>query len=192
MDSLVIPAVAIADRIDELPTVKVDDWSGGTLLAEHIASRDHRHVLIKNAPYPPESATARTEAFAEACDRLGVRVTWSTEAVDPAGCLDATELRLLTEGANRATAVMAWSDQVAELVCRSLSSVGIAIPDFVAVVGFDGLFRPYAPRFDLTTVQAPWAGVARTAVRHLATLIAGGSVPRVTTLPVSFYQGRTT
>jgi DNA-binding LacI/PurR family transcriptional regulator len=192
LEDLLIPAIAIADLTEGLPCIRVDDSSGGTLLAQHLASRGHRHVLVKQAPYPAESAVARTSAFADTCERLGVTITWGVEALDGSGRLDVEDLRVLTEGPLRATALMGWCDRVAELSCRHLEALGMAIPQDVAVVGFDGFSKPYAPRFDLTTIQAPWADVGRISVRSLTALISGESVPRVTTLPVSFYHGATT
>jgi LacI family transcriptional regulator len=192
LEDLLIPAVAIADKTEGLPCVKVDDQAGGTSLGQHLASQGHRHVLIIQAPFPAESATARTLSFAETCERLGVRVSWTVEALDGSGELNAEDLRILTEGPERATALMGWSDRVAELACCYLKSVGLATPQTVAVVGFDGFYKPYTPRFNLTTIKAPWADVGQTAVRRLTTLFEGSSVPVLTTLPVTFYHGNTT
>lgn len=192
LQELLIPAVAIADLTEGLPCVKVDDTGGGTLLAQHLASRGHHHVLIKQAPNPAQSAVERVAAFASTCERLGVRVTWGVEIWNGPEILDVDDLRLLTEGPDRATALMGWSDAVAEFSCRHLVSVGLRIPGDVAVVGFDGFHHPYAPQFDLTTIQAPWTEVGRATVRNLTTLISGESVPRLTTLPVTFYHGNTT
>lgn len=192
LEDLLIPAVAIADKTEGLPCVKVDDQAGGALLGQHLAWRGHRHVLIKQAPFPSESAIARTTALSETCERSGIRVSFTSEALECSGQLSADDLRILTEGPERATALMGWSDRVAELACRYLKSVGFGIPEGVAVVGFDGFYKPYAPQYDLTTIVAPWAEVGRTAVRHLATLIEGGSVPILTTLPVTFHHGDTT
>jgi DNA-binding LacI/PurR family transcriptional regulator len=192
LGDLLIPTVVIADITDGLPSVTVDDVAGGTLLAQHLGSCGHRHVMIKQAPFPSRSAVNRVEAFASTAERLGVKVSWSVEATDGTGRLSADDLRTLTEGRDRATAIMAWSQNVAERTCRSLDAVGISIPGSVAVVGFDGFHQQYQPKFDITTVQAPWAEVGRVALNHLMTLISGESIPLLTTLPVSFYHGSTT
>ena len=192
LGELRVPCGVIADRVEGLPSIMVDDDTGGTLLAQHLASRGHKHVLIKQPLAPPRSAFVRTAAFAEVAERLGVRVSWSVESVDGKGRLGVEDLRLLTEGTERATAIMAWCDDAAESVCQSLESFGLSIPGHVAVTGFDGLHKPYSPRYELTTIQAPWAQAGREAIHSLKTLIGGGTVPRLTTLPVLFVHGKTT
>lgn len=191
LSDLLIPAVAIADEVKGIPSVVVDDWEGGKLLAQHLAALKHRHVLIKQSPQPPPSAISRVTSFSQTCVQLGVKVTlgeesWNGDALNP------SDFRVLTEGPGKATAVMAWSDAVAETVCESLEKADLRVPEDIAVVGFDGFPYQNAPLFDLTTIRAPWNEVGREAVRLLARLIAGESVPPVTKLPVTFYQGDTT
>jgi len=192
LGELQVPAVAIGDPTEGIPSIAVDDRAGGTLLAQHLASRGHRHVLVKAANSPPLSALVRVEAFRETCECLGVRVTLGFQTVDGTGALTRADLRTLTDRHDRATAVMGWSDIVAESVCRALEGAGFRIPDEVAVVGFDGFSHPYLPRFELTTIHAPWAAVGREAVRHLNTLIIGGTIPMLTVMPVAFHHGSTT
>lgn len=192
LSKLLVPAVAIADSLETLPSVVVDDVGGGTLLAQHLASLGHRHVLVKQSNISRLSAIARVAAFSQTCTRLGVKVTARFEIIDGSGGVNAADLRLLTEGPDRATAVMAWSDSVAESVCLGLDEVGIAVPGSVSVVGFDGIGHHFSPRYDLTTICAPWAAVGREAVRQLSSMILGGPVSMRTTLPVSFHHGNTT
>lgn len=187
-----VPAVAIADKIDRLPSVVVDDVAGGKLQARHLASLEHRHVLLKRPIEWRGSSSARCGAFLQAAETLGLRVTERYETFDEDDGLDASDLRILTEGPDRATAVVGWSDQVAQRICDRLDQVGLAIPSDVAVVGFDGFRQPYTPKFDLSTVEAPWAEVGRSAVRLLHALIEGEAVPLLTTLPVEFVRGTTT
>ena len=66
---------------------------------------------------------------------------------------------------------------------------GILVGD--AIVGFDGCPTPYDNVWSLTTVRAPWAAVARTAVEQLNDLLEGNPVPPVTILPVTLVPGQT-
>lgn len=191
LGELRVPAVAIADAISGIPSVTVDDSYGGMKLAEYLCSINHRHVLVKQAPFPPPSAIARVEAFANTCESAGVRVTRSLEIWDGGGLSD-EELKTLTEGNDRATAVMAWSDAVAETVYENLIRVGLSVPGHVSVVGFDGFRHRHPPRCDLTTVRAPWASAGRGAVRLVHAQLSGESVPPLTVLPVALHIGDTT
>jgi LacI family transcriptional regulator len=188
LGGLHVPAVAIADEIEGLPSVAVDDHSGGMLLAGHLASLGHGHVLVKQSPAPPRSAIKRVQAFREGCESAGMRVTQGYETWDGAG-LNEEELRAVSEGPERVSAVMAWSDAVAELVCEHLQRVGIRVPYDVSVVGFDGFRHRHPPRYDLTTIEAPWALAGREAVRLANAQIAGDPIPEITVLPVTLHAG---
>jgi len=192
LGELRMPAVAIVDQIDGLPSVVADDAAGGILLAQHLANLGHRHVMAKLPRHGQRSAIDRMEAFRQAAEALGMRVTDGSSLVGEADGLDLMDLQIVTGGEERATAVAGWSDFVAEKICEKLLSLGVLIPTSVAVVGFDGFDLPPSPRFRLTTIQAPWRRVAQDATRVLNALIRGEEVPLVTTVPVEFVRGNTT
>ena len=187
-----VPAVAVADVIEGLPSVVVDDAAGGALQAHHLAALGHKSVLVKQAQYPPWSAVARVGSFINTAESLGIHVHQRHVAQGGEGALDTEELRLLTAGSDRVSAIVAWNDHVAQSLCANLDSLGMAIPAEVAVLGFNGFQYACWPRYNLTTINAPWADVGRIAVRHLAALIEHRSVPSQTIVPVQFVRGETT
>jgi DNA-binding LacI/PurR family transcriptional regulator len=147
--------------------------------------------LVKHHPQPPCSVSDRIEAFLAVAAQLDIRVTvsYSVGREDAVGLED---IRTLSEGDDRATAVVAWSDRIAEHVCVRLVQLGVNVPGRVAVLGFDGIDHMSPPPFRLTTIRAPWAQVGMEATRILNALIAGDEVPALTLLPVEFYRGLTT
>jgi LacI family transcriptional regulator len=192
LGELRIPAVAVADAFESLPSVVIDDEKGGEFQAHHLASMGHRRVLLKQASIPFPSAIRRAASFKAAAARLGLEVVEGFELPKNEGPLSIAEIRMIAEGPDRVTAIVAWNDGVAEQVCIKLSELGIKIPEFVAVVGFDGLPKSFLPLFNITTIRAPWYQVGRTAVQVLRSLIERKPVPAVTTLPVDFQRGSTT
>ena len=132
------------------------------------------------------------DSFKQTANSLGIRVTERQETFCESAGLDYEDIRLLTEGEERATAVAAWTDDVAELVCGTLDSLGIEIPGQVAVVGFNGLDCHHLLRYQLTTIKAPWSKASSKAVEILIDLIAGRGAPMSTVLPVTFQRGNTT
>jgi DNA-binding LacI/PurR family transcriptional regulator len=191
LDQIRVPVVAVADRLSAFPSICVDDEAGGMLLAQHLAHQGHRHVLVKQATMPAPSAIHRVEAFVRTASRLGMTATVRLGDNFGKEILAAEDIEIVTREHDRATAIFGWSDRVAELVCHSLTAIGLRIPADVAVVGFDGFHSSFAHRFDLTTIRAPWAEVGRTAVTTLASLLRGETVPETTILPVDFVRGTT-
>jgi DNA-binding LacI/PurR family transcriptional regulator len=192
LGELRVPAVAVADRISALPSICVDDRAGGALLAQHLSQIGHRHVLLKQAWWPAPSAVDRMSAFVETATRLGIVVTQRQEDPSDPEVLTPEEMELITRGQDRATAIFAWCDLSAERICRRLDQIGIGVPSEVAIVGFDGFHHPFPPKFELTTIRAPWAQVGSRAVETLEALVNGQSVAAVTMVPVEFVRGMTT
>jgi LacI family transcriptional regulator len=191
LGDLRIPCVATADEIENLPSVTADDRGGGAILANHLYDLGHRHILVKQSPWPPPSSLTRVAAFVETCDRLGMRVSRGEE-IWPRGGVTEMELQLLKAPSEPVTAVMAWSDAVAESICDHLVSIGIKIPDDISVVGFDGFAYRHASKYNLTTIRAPWMQVGHESVRLLRAQILGEQIPLRTTLDVMLHQGQTT
>ncbi|MDR3690255.1 MAG: LacI family DNA-binding transcriptional regulator [Fimbriimonas sp.] len=192
LGQLVVPAVALADKIESLPSAVVDDKGGGTLQAQHLWQLGHRHVLLKQSNMTPSSARDRMLGFAETAEGLGMTLSWSyEEPLVPEG-VNSDDVALLTRRQNRATALVGWHDATAEAACHKLTSLGISIPGDVAVVGFDGFTKMFAPKYELTTICAHWDRVGYSAAKTLTDMIEGKRAPEVTVQPVDFVRGKTT
>ncbi len=192
LHDLRIPAVAIADAVTELPSVVVDDYAGGVLQAEHLAALGHKHVLLKLRMLHKGSAFNRMDAFKERAQALGMKVSESLETLDILEGLSVEDIGLMTRSEDRVSAIVAWQDDVALSICHKLTSMGISVPEKVAVVGFNGFRHLFEPKLRLTSIYAPWSEVAIRATAILCDLIEGRAVPATTTLPVQFVRGATT
>ncbi len=186
------PVVAIADPLFHIPSVMVNDAEGSRLLVEHLQQRGHRRAAYLSSPARPISAVRRHEAFMQTAAQCGIaveEVCYDGEA----GRNHPFALNLLRrDPAHRPTAIACWNDQTAYEMLSECERHGVRVPDDVAVVGFDGTSTVYGSRGSLTTIRAPWAEVARTAVLYLDHLLKGEPVPQETVLPIEFVQGHTT
>ena len=186
------PVVAIADSLCDIPSVLVDDAEGSRLLAHHLRGLGHRRIAYLNSQARPLSAVLRREAFMQAADKLGLSVTESCyqsgQKVDNPFILDFIK----HAPADRPTATVCWNDQTAYEILADCRRHALRVPEDVAVTGFDGTSVAYENRIALTTIRAPWAEAARTAVLYLDRLLKGETVPETTVLPVQFVQGNTT
>ena len=80
-------------------------------------------------------------------------------------------------------AVFAANDQMAFGAISALTRAGRAVPDDVAVVGFDDDQFSRAARPTITTVHQPAHEMGQVLARHLLALMAGEPVEQVTLLP---------
>ena len=186
------PVVAIADPLLEIPSVIVNDAEGSRLLAEHLRERGHRRVVYLNSRARPLSAVRRREAFLHCAAELGMEVEQAFYEGDENANSPFVPDLLRRDPAHRPSAIVCWNDETAYELLAECRLHNVRIPDDVAIVGFDGSSSTYANRWFLTTIRAPWADAARTAVLYLDQLLKGETVPQETVLPVEFVQGHTT
>ena len=94
----------------------------------------------------------------------------------------------------RPTAIVAWDDETAIRIWRTARKLGIAVPDDLAITGFDGIPTLLEGICDLSTIAVPWSDVARLGIHALHTILTSGTPPEQTQprLPVALRAGDTT
>jgi DNA-binding LacI/PurR family transcriptional regulator len=185
-----LPVVAVANPVPNLASVTVDDAGGSRLLARHLAEKGHRRVAYGVSPFKLSSAIRRYEAFCAEAGECGLSVLAerAREADDLVSDFERWYLSL--PAAQRPTAVVCWNDHSAYLLIEHLRTLGMRVPDDVAVAGFDGAASVIPPAYRLTSVRAPWRQVAQTAVTLLIEN-QGKPAPDETMLPVELIVGDT-
>ena len=188
-----LPVVAVVDAVPELPSVVVDEAEGSRLLAEYVIRRGHRRVLYRATEHPRASPTRRQAAFygAGAAD-LRIHEWRAQHVADVEGVRRALRWDLPPD--QRPTVAVCWNDLSAYDLLGHCRTLGVRVPQDLAVLGFDDIPPPPGAGITrrLTTVRAPWAEVTRTAVKLLVAHVETGEpVPAETVLPVSLVTGDT-
>ena len=181
------PVVLLNRQIRGTSSVVVDQRSVADLSLEHLVGLGHRSVAYVAGPAHYWSSTqrrSRIEALA-AAHHLDLHVIETEEATFEAGLGAADQVR-----ATPATAAVAFNDLLAIGVVHGVSAAGVAVPAKLSVVGCDGIDLSRMIDPPLTTVAAPIAALAATAVALLAdrdrrsartispTLVVGGTTMR--------------
>jgi DNA-binding LacI/PurR family transcriptional regulator len=91
----------------------------------------------------------------------------------------------------RPTAIVAQSDLLAVGVIRAAEELGLAVPEDVSVVGFDGARIDGVEPYDLTTLVQPAVEKGRAAGRAVVEMLTGGH-PRSVRFSSVFHAGNTT
>jgi DNA-binding LacI/PurR family transcriptional regulator len=183
-----LPTVAIANRIECLPSVGCDERTGIIQDIKHLEERGHQRIAFASSPYPLDSAQARHQAYIEEMEQRG----WQPVSVPCSYHNTDLVFQALQSVTPHPTAICCWDDISAVCLLRACSRAGVRVPDDLAVVGFDGLIDDRMLPRNLTTVDVHWAKITHTAVQILMAMLRGESVPWVTNLPPTLRIGETT
>jgi LacI family transcriptional regulator len=158
--------------------VDVDNRAGAQKAVEHLIESGHRRIgCVTNAPLQYTSASDRLAGYQDALAAHNIpfdqaRVRFG--GFDPESGRSATQA-LLTELDEPLTALFVASDVVAMGAVSAVYEMGLAIPQDVAVVGFDDVPTARYLIPPLSTVRLPAVELGRHAGKILLSSINGNS-----------------
>jgi len=161
--------------------VGVDNFAGGRLAGARLAARGCRRLAFMGEVRTPE-LIERYRGLCAAAEEAGLPPPLQLDthlASDVMGREIAANLDALgdTDG------IAAASDVIAEQVVEALGARGVAVPDAVAVTGFDDLPFAARGRVGLTTVRQDLVAGAAAMVGALFARVAGEDAPSVVMRP---------
>ena len=165
-------AVVVIDPINPpgrgVTSVGATNWAGGKAATEHLLGLGHSRIAFIGGPQSAECSQDREHGYVAALLERGIPVT---EDYILAGGFDPeTGRRSLGQLLALQTppqAIFAASDSIALGVLAEAHDRGVAVPDELSVVGFDGTYISEQTSPQLTTVAQPLRDMGRTAVRAL-------------------------
>jgi LacI family transcriptional regulator len=162
--------VVVVDRTPReqaLCSVAVDDVLGGRLAVEHLLDRGHERIAFVGGP----------ESIGQVRDRLVGARGGLDDAGAPPVTVIATEATTVREGrtagerilglprAKRPTAAFCANDLLALGLLQQLVGSGLAVPDDLAIVGYDDIYFAGAAAVPLTSVRQPRHELGRRAAQ---------------------------
>ncbi|MBT2502501.1 LacI family DNA-binding transcriptional regulator [Curtobacterium sp. ISL-83] len=144
-------------------------------LVAHLAEQGHRRVGYLDGTSRATTFRVRRELFEAACDSAGIAVSNVTARADLTveAAASATEHVIEAWQDDEVTAVVAAADTLAYGVLRVAGSLGIRVPEELAVAGFDDLPSSSVTAPALTSVALPGADLGRAAALHLLAKLDG-------------------
>lgn len=183
------PMVLACEYIEGLPVpqVAIDNMGAGLMATQHLLRLGHRRIGLVNGPENVILCRDRRNGYRLALQHAGI-------ALDPAlttvGEFDYQSgrqaVRQLLALPEPPTAIFCASDQLAMGVINEARSMGLRVPDDLAVVGFDdiGFAEMFHPQ--LSTIAQPMHEIGETAMRLLLSVIhCDDESPRQVVLPHS-------
>ena len=167
-----------ADR--SLPSVVPDELQGGRTATEMLLNKGHRRIGFINNIDPIPASFGRLEGYKQALqaydipfDENLVRLHFSDARGGYQGTLDLMQLR------EPPTAIFCFSDFMAMGAYDALRTLGLSIPEDIAVIGFDNHEVIAAQlRPTLSTMQLPHYQMGTWAVQFLLEHN-GASIPQI-------------
>ena len=151
-------------------SIMIDNYGGARLATDHLLALGRRRIGHLAGPLAWREARARHDGWRDALRNAGVEAgpvvpgNWSSASAEVA-------FEQMLELVPDLDAVFAGNDQMALGIFHAAHQRGIAIPDDLAVVGFDGLVEGAQFTPSLTTVNQPLGELGQLAVRELLRLV---------------------
>jgi LacI family transcriptional regulator len=148
------------------PCFRVDNYAGAFAAARHLAERA-RLVAHIAGPLNNSEAEERCRGWRDALGETAGPLLQG-DFTEESGFLAGQDLARMSP---RPDAVFAANDTMAVGCLAALAEAGIAVPDAMAVAGFDDIPIARLMRPSLTTVSARIADLSRRALERLARLV---------------------
>lgn len=179
LSHLGVHVVIVGTELLDHPHVRVDDHQIARLATRHLLDLGHQEIAMirlgdtRGTYWSPDAE--RVRGYRDALVEAGLDPDRHPPATVPFGPLaGANAMEELLSRPRRATAVLAYSDEMAIGALRVLDCHGIRVPEEMSVVGIDD--HPLAELFDLTTVRQDVGHQARMAARMAMRLMDGEPV----------------
>lgn len=154
----------------EMDSISVDNFSGGKLAAQHLASLGHKRIACISGNVENRYNQGRLNGFREGLAEAGLEVD---EALVEKGDFNTFSglniTNLLLEMEDRPTALFTCSDLMAYGAMKAAYVKGLKIPDDLSIVGFDDVFMSKYTLPPLTTVRQPIPELTEEAVNCFLT-----------------------
>jgi len=152
-------------------SVSVDDVEGGDLAVSHLIELGHRRIAFVGGPLAIVQVRERLEGAHQALAGADLPPDALTEIITES--LTVTEGRRAgeritgTPARRRPTAVFCANDLLALGLLQQLTELGVAVPDDIAIVGYDDIEFAAAAAVPLTSVRQPRHLLGKTAAELL-------------------------
>ncbi len=154
----------------EMDSISVDNYSGGRLAAQHLASLGHKRIACICGSSETRYNQGRLAGFREGLIEAGLEVDEALIKKADFNTFSGFNItNQLLEIQNRPTAIFCCSDLMAYGAMRAAYGKGLKIPNDLSIVGFDDIFMSKYTLPPLTTVRQPIPELTEEAVNCFIT-----------------------
>jgi LacI family transcriptional regulator len=184
-----IPCVLIdlpADSV-HVGSVSIDNQAAAREVMQYLVQKGHRHIAYMSGVDEAAVSTERYQGYVSVLADQGIEVR--AEYVLH-GNFDEDEsytvMKHFLEASPEVSAIFCASDIMAIGVLRAARELGFAVPERLAIIGFDDIALAAYLNPALTTVHQDFAVMGYEAARMLYTIIKEQDVPHTKNIPYRF------
>ena len=160
----------------------MDNFAAGYALGRHMFERGARRIAFHFRRFAAPSVADRIRGMAAAMQEAGVNWRMSENVIS---CESDSRKEIADfMSRRRPDAIVAYNDKAALVLMRTLSQMGVNVPEDVMLAGFDDIPAAVASNPSLTTMAQPVDDIASVAFNTLVSRIKLPDFPlRKTILP---------
>lgn len=164
--------ICLIDHYSKAPSidcVRTDSHKGSQLAIEHLYRFGHTRIAYANTRNP-ETNPARLAGFQEGLKKWKLKQNneWIFHATEGDNETEQIAMQYLAlDTRNRPTAIVAFSDDMAEGITQTLTSFGIDIPGDLSIIGTSGLDVASPTPVAMTNVCFQWEELGAIAAETL-------------------------
>jgi len=157
--------------------VTIDNVDAGERLANHLYERGAKNIHFFMLPEMLPTVAKRMRGVI--CSAALHGRTWTADNVVAAQPDDKAAVRRLFRKRVRPDAFVCENDMVAGALLRTLTELGVKVPEDVMLAGFDDMQYARLTNPALTTIHQPCAEIAETAFRRIVNRIVRPELPPI-------------
>ncbi|MGM0561631.1 MAG: LacI family DNA-binding transcriptional regulator [Pseudomonadota bacterium] len=192
LDTAALPYVLIYNEppCTGRPAVTIDNAAAGAQVAEVLQDLGHRRLAMISGRFAESNrASARRDGFLAGARSAGLAMPSVREVDFIALNVDAVLKDLFDDPATAPTALFCSNDLLAISVIGALDRMGLAVPQNVSVIGFDGIAIGTHLHPTLATVIQPSREMGEVAAQYLLHRLAGEKATPPCRLPFTLRLG---
>jgi LacI family transcriptional regulator len=191
MRSAGVPIVLLGRTLpdSDIPTVMPDNFGGARLAVSHLIDHSHRRIVFVTGDPDTDDGRLREQGYRAAMKEAGLEI--NPALIVPGDFNPDTAFESVAHLLHQKvsfTALFGADDDCALGAMRALQQAGKAIPQEVAIVGFNDLPEAYISRPALTTVRPSLRELGTQAARTVLNLLDGKPVKNLVTMPVELIR----
>ncbi len=191
MRSAGVPIVLLGRTLpdSDIPTVMPDNFGGARLVVSHLIEHKHQRIAFVAGDPDTDDGCLREQGYRAAMKEAGLEIDPALIVpgnFHPDTAFESVE-QLLRKNVPF-TALFGADDDCALGAIRALQQWGRAVPQDVAIVGFNDLPEAYTSRPALTTIRPHLRDLGVQVARTALDLLDGKPVKRLVTMPVELIR----